>query len=51
MNGLTASFVTSAMTGPAPYAVVSDGEADLTIDESGDVTNRLSRSAARCECS
>ena len=51
VNGLTASFVTSAMTGPAPYAVVSDGEADLTIDESGDVTNRLSRSATRCECS
>ena len=50
VNGLTASFVTSAMTGPAPYAVISDGEADLTIDEPGQVTNRLSRSAARCEC-
>ena len=50
VNGLTASFVTSAMTGPAPYAVISDGEADLTIDEAGDVTNRLSRRAARCEC-
>lgn len=51
VNGLTASFVTSAMTGPAPYAVISDGEADLTIDESGNVTNRLTRRAARCECS
>lgn len=50
VNGLTASFVASAMTGPAPYAVISDGEADLTIDEAGDVTNRISRSATRCEC-
>lgn len=50
VNGLTASFVASAMTGPAPYAVISDGEADLTIDEAGDITNRISRSATRCEC-
>ena len=50
VNGLTASFVTSAMTGPAPYAVVTDDDADLAVDARGDVLNRLSPSTTRCEC-
>lgn len=50
VNGLTASFVTSAMTGPAPYAVIAAGDADLAIDESGDILNRLAPGTTRCEC-
>lgn len=50
VNGLTASFVTSAMTGPAPYAVISADEADWAIDASGEVLNRLSPSTTRCDC-
>lgn len=50
VNGLTASFVTSAMTGAEPYAVVADDDADLAIDSAGDVINRLSPSTTRCEC-
>ena len=50
VNGLTASFVTSAMTGPAPYAVITDDDADLAVDTQGDVLNRLSPSTTRCEC-
>ncbi len=50
VNGLTASFVTSAMTGPAPYAVIAADDADLAIDESGDILNRLAPGTTRCEC-
>lgn len=50
VNGLTASFVTSAMTGTAPYAVISAEDADLAVDASGDVLNRLSPSTTRCDC-
>ena len=50
VNGLTASFVTTAMTASAPYAVIADNDADLAISSSGDVVNRISRSAGRCEC-
>lgn len=51
VNGLTASFVTTAMTDTAPYAVIDDGEVDLALDDSGNVISRISRSAARCDCS
>lgn len=51
VNGLTASFVTSAMTGQAPYAVLAWHGSDLAIDTSGDVIDRLSPGTARCECS
>ena len=50
VNGLTASFVTSAMTGSTPYAVLSADEADLAIDPSGDVLNRLTSTTTRCDC-
>ncbi len=51
VNGLTASFVTSAMTGLEPYSVVSSGEADLAVDSSGRVAQVLSADTDRCECS
>ena len=51
VNGLTASFVTSAMTGLEPYSVVSSGEADLAVDSSGRVAQVLSADPDRSECS
>lgn len=50
VNGLTASFVTSAMTGEAPYSVVATEDADLAIDAEGEVLNRLAVHTARCNC-
>ena len=50
VNGLTASFVTTALTGIDPYAVVATDDADLAVDGSGRVINRLSAKTARCEC-
>jgi len=50
VNGLTASFVTTALTGIDPYAVVATDDADLAVDGSGSVINRLSAKTARCEC-
>lgn len=47
VNGLTASFVTSAMTGLEPYLIVSSGEADLAVDSLGRVTRRLGATAFR----
>ncbi len=47
VNGLTASFVTSAMTGLEPYLIVSSGEVDLAVDRSGRVTQRLGATAFR----
>ena len=47
VNGLTASFVTSAMTGLEPYLIVSSGGADLAVDSSGRVTRRLGATAFR----
>jgi len=55
VNGLTASFVTSAMTGAVPstgpYAVIASEDHDLAIDVSGDVIDRMSAHSTRCECS
>lgn len=50
VNGLTASFVTTAMTGTAPYAVINDADTDLAVDPSGGVVRRIAHSAGRCEC-
>ena len=47
VNGLTASFVTSAMTGLEPYLIVSSEEADLAVDNLGRVTRRLGATAFR----
>ena len=47
VNGLTASFVTSAMTGLEPYLIVSSGEVDLAVDSLGRVTRRLGATAFR----
>ncbi|MGA1146416.1 MAG: NAD-binding protein [Candidatus Nanopelagicales bacterium] len=50
VNGLTASFVTTALTGTDPYAVVATEDADLAVDSSGSVIRRLSVKTFRCEC-
>lgn len=50
VNGLTASFVTTAMTGEAPYAVIATDDADLAVDAAGEAINRLAVHSARCEC-
>ena len=47
VNGLTASFVTSAMTGLEPYLIVSSGAVDLAVDSLGRVTRRLGATAFR----
>lgn len=50
VNGLTAAFVTTALLGSTPYAVVDPGDGVRAIAADGRVLSTVALSRARCTC-